>query len=164
MTMADRLAVMSEGQIVQCGTPHQVYEYPQSRFVASFIGSTNLFDGVIVEDAPDHIALESPDLPQRFYLNHGVSEPLGMRVTVSVRPERIAVLREQPAGTDNWARGSVSHVAYMGSHTLYQVRLDSGKVIDASVPSIVLAGGGGAGMDDEVYLRWAADSATVLSA
>lgn len=164
MTMADRLAVMSDGEIVQCGTPHEVYEHPQSRFVASFIGSTNMFEGVIVEEAPDHIVLESPDLPQRFYLSHGVSEPLGMQVTVSVRPERVAVVREQPAGADNWARGAVHHVAYMGSHTLYQVRLESGKMVEASLPSMVLAGGGGASVGEEVYLRWAADSATLLRA
>jgi len=54
MTMAGRIAVMSEGEIVQIGTPHEVYEYPNSRFTAEFIGSTNLFDGIVVEDEPDH--------------------------------------------------------------------------------------------------------------
>src|SRR5690606_3986475 len=101
MTLADRLAVMSDGLIVQCGTPHEVYEYPQSRFVASFIGSTNLFDSVITEDGPDHVALECADFPQRLYVDHGVSEPMGTALTVSVRPERVALLRHPPAGHDN---------------------------------------------------------------
>lgn len=86
MTMAGRLAVMSEGQIVQIGTPHEVYEYPNCRFSAEFIGSTNLFEGVTVEDEPDHVFIESPDLPCRLYVNHGITGPLGMPVTVSVRP------------------------------------------------------------------------------
>ncbi|TGN97122.1 ABC transporter ATP-binding protein, partial [Burkholderia sp. USMB20] len=62
MTMASRLAVMSEGRIVQIGTPGEVYEYPNSRFSAEFIGSTNLFEGRVVEDEPDHIFVESDDL------------------------------------------------------------------------------------------------------
>lgn len=162
MTMADRLAVMSEGRIVQHGSPHEVYEYPQSRFVASFIGSTNLFDAAVVAEASGHIVLESPDLPQRFYLSQSGGAPLGMDVAVAIRPERMTVLREPPPGTDNWAQGVVSHVAYMGSHSLYQVRLASGKIVEASVPSLLLASEGAAALGDEVYLRWAADSATVL--
>ena len=73
MTMANRLAVMSEGQIVQIGSPNEVYEYPNSRFSAEFIGSTNLFDGVTVEDEPDHVYIESPELPSRLYVSHGIS-------------------------------------------------------------------------------------------
>src|SRR5690606_202951 len=61
MTMADRLAVMSEGQIVQCGSPQEVYTFPNSRFVAGFIGSTNLFTGTIVVDEADHVLIESAD-------------------------------------------------------------------------------------------------------
>ena len=84
MTMAHRLAVMTEGQIVQCGTPQDVYAFPNSRFVASFIGSTNMFTGTIVVDEPDHVAIESPELSRPLYVSHGVSEPLGMDVHVSI--------------------------------------------------------------------------------
>ncbi len=86
MTMAGRIAVMSEGEIVQIGTPHEVYEYPNSRFSAEFIGSTNLFEGVVVEDEPDHVFVESTELPVRLYVNHGITGPLGMPVTISVPP------------------------------------------------------------------------------
>ncbi|WP_322089852.1 ABC transporter ATP-binding protein, partial [Burkholderia sp. BCC1999] len=66
MTMASRLAVMSEGKIVQIGAPGEVYEFPNSRFSAEFIGSTNLFEGRVVEDEPDHIFVESDDLEARM--------------------------------------------------------------------------------------------------
>src|SRR3546814_12282637 len=89
MTMAHRLAVMTEGQIVQCGTPHDVYAFPNSRFVAGFIGSTNLFTGTIVVDEPDHVLIESSELTRPLYVRHGVNEPLGMEVHVSIRPEQI---------------------------------------------------------------------------
>lgn len=163
MTMANRVAVMTEGKIRQIGTPQEVYAYPNSRFVAGFIGSTNLFEGVISVDQPSHIMIESEDLPRAFYVDHGVSEPLGMAVSVSLRPEQIRVARVAPAQEHNWAHGMVSHLAWMGSYALYQIRLDSGKTIEASVPSQVLATSELPGIDDEVYVSWGNDSVTVLS-
>jgi putrescine transport system ATP-binding protein len=163
MTMAHRLAVMTEGRIVQCGAPQEVYAFPNSRFVAGFIGSTNLFTGTIVVDEPDHVAIESDALARPLYVSHGVSEPLGMEVHVSIRPERIIVSRNAPEGKSNWAHGMVTHMAWMGSYALYQIRLDSGKVVEASVPSVMLAQTEAAGVDDEVFVSWDADSATVLA-
>lgn len=163
MTMANRVAVMTEGQIRQTGTPQEVYAYPNSRFVAGFIGSTNLFEGIISVDQPGHIMIESEDLPRAFYVDHGVSEPLGMAVSISLRPEQIRVTRVAPTQEHNWAHGMVSHLAWMGSYALYQIRLDSGKVIEASVPSQVLATSEPPGIDDAVYVSWGHDSVTVLS-
>lgn len=163
MTMADRLAVMSEGQIVQLGTPHEVYEFPNSRFSAQFIGSTNLFDGNVVEDEPDHVFVESTDLPVRLYVNHGITGPLGMPVTISVRPERIALTRKPPEGAYNWGRGKVSNIAYMGGYTLYHVTLDSGKVVVANLSSLATGEIDSPTFDDEVYVRWSASAGVVLT-
>ena len=163
MTMADRLAVMTDGEIVQCGTPQDVYAFPNSRFVASFIGSTNIFTGTIVVDEPDHVAIECEELGRRLYVNHGISEPLGMDVYVSLRPESVLVRREQPPGEVNWARGVVSHMAWLGSYALYQIRLDSGKVVEASVPGLMLAREDAPGIDDEFFITWDADSGVVLA-
>ncbi len=163
MTMADRLAVMTEGQIVQCGVPQEVYAFPATRFVAGFIGSTNLFTGTIVVDEPDHVLIESADLTRPLYVNHGVSEPLGMQVHVSIRPEHIQVRRQAPDMPSNWGHGMVSHVAWMGAYARYQVRLDAGLRVEALVPSQLLAQDDAPGVDDEVYLSWSSASATVLS-
>ena len=163
MTMAHRLAVMTEGQIIQSGTPQEVYTFPSTRFVAGFIGSTNLFTGVITVDEADHVMIESEALGRPLYVNHGVNEPLGMEVHVSIRPEHVRVLREAPATAHNWSRGVVSHMAWMGSHARYQVRLDSGQTMEAQVPSMVLATDEAPGVDDEVFVSWASDSATVLA-
>lgn len=163
MTMADRLAVMTEGQIIQCGTPQDVYTFPNSKFVAGFIGSTNLFDGHIVVDQPDHIIIESDQLSRPLFVSHGVSEPLGMDVHVSVRPEHIRVHTEQPLVEGNWAHGIVSHVAWMGSYVRYQVRLDSGFMLEANVPLVVMEQSNAPSVEDEVYVSWSSDSGTVLS-
>ncbi|MEI2417725.1 polyamine ABC transporter ATP-binding protein [Orrella sp. JC864] len=163
MSISDRLAVMTEGQIVQVGSPQEVYSFPASRFVAGFIGSTNLFTGTIVVDEPDHIAIETPDLPRPLYVSHGVSEPQGMEVHVSIRPENMVLDRNRPQGENNWGHGVVSHMAWLGSHALYQVRLVSGKVVEATVPAPQLARMDAPGVNDEVYVSWDNDSATVLT-
>ncbi|MFT4066236.1 ABC transporter ATP-binding protein [Paraburkholderia sp.] len=163
MTMANRLAVMSEGQIVQLGTPHEVYEYPNSRFSAEFIGSTNLFEGHTVEDEPDHVFIETPDLPCRLHVNHGISGPLGMPVTISVRPERIALTRKPPEGAYNWGKGVVTNIAYMGGYSLYHVKLDGGKTVIANVTSLALTEIDPPTWGDEVYVRWSASAGVVLT-
>jgi putrescine transport system ATP-binding protein len=163
MTMANRLAVMSEGEIVQLGTPNEVYEFPNSRFSAEFIGSTNLFNGNVVEDEPDHIYVESPDLPVRLYVSHGISGPLGMPVSISVRPERIALTRKPPEGVFNWGHGVVMNVAYMGGYSLYHVKLDSGKTVVANVSSLAISEIESPAWGDEVYVRWSASAGVVLT-
>lgn len=163
MTMAHRMAVMSEGQIVQCGAPQEVYDFPSSRFVANFVGSTNLFTGHIAVDEADHVQIESEQLNRPLYVNHGVSEPLGMEVHVSIRPERIRVHREQPAGDFNWAHGMVSHMAWMGSYARYLIRLDSGMQVEAAVSRLAMSQNDSPAVGEEVYIDWSGDSATVLT-
>ncbi|MEM5293151.1 polyamine ABC transporter ATP-binding protein [Burkholderia sp. JPY481] len=163
MTMANRLAVMSEGQIVQLGTPHEVYEYPNSRFSAEFIGSTNLFEGRTVEDEPDHVFIETPDLTCRLHVNHGITGPLGMPVTISVRPERIALTRKPPEGAYNWGKGAVTNIAYMGGYSLYHVKLEGGKTVIANVTSLALTEIDPPSWGDEVYVRWSASAGVVLT-
>ncbi|WP_418939694.1 ABC transporter ATP-binding protein [Paraburkholderia bryophila] len=163
MTMASRLAVMSEGEIIQLGTPHEVYEYPNTRFSAEFIGSTNLFDGHVVEDEPDHVFIDTPDLPCRLYVNHGITGPLGMPVTISVRPERIALTRKPPEGAYNWGKGVVTNIAYMGGYSLYHVKLEAGKTVIANVTSLALSEIDTPTWGDEVYVRWSASAGVVLT-
>ena len=163
MTMADRIAVMTGGQIVQLGTPYDVYAFPNSRFVASFIGSTNLFTGEIVVDEADQVEVASEDLPVNLYVDHGISEPLGMEVHVSIRPEEVKVSRVKPEQEKNWGRGEVTHVAWLGSYVRYQIRLDSGMLMEANLPSMVLPQAEAPEVEDEVYVSWSADSATVLA-
>jgi putrescine transport system ATP-binding protein len=163
MTMASRLAVMSEGRIVQIGTPNQVYEFPNSRFSAEFIGSTNLFEGKVVEDEPDYIFVESEDLETRMYVSHGVTGPLGMPVGISVRPERMRVTREKPTTPHNWARGVVSDIAYMGSYSLYHVRLPGGKVVVSHLSSLDLLGESAPSWNDDVFVSWSSNSGVVLT-
>jgi putrescine transport system ATP-binding protein len=164
MTMADRIAVMSEGRIVQTGTPEEVYEAPNSRFAAEFIGSTNIFAGRVAPDAADRIACA--ELPVPLALPHAMNARAGHPVTVSVRPERIGLARaderdELPAANAAWGR--VEQIGYMGSYTLYFVRLPSNAVVVANVPRGVLVQMAQApDYGDPVRITWSPRSMVVL--
>ncbi|OBV40461.1 ABC transporter ATP-binding protein [Janthinobacterium psychrotolerans] len=139
MSMATRIAVMSEGRILQVGAPGDIYETPNCRFVADFIGSVNLFDGHVTQDEPDHVVVDTPDV--RHYVSHGVTGNLGMEVSVAVRPEKIGIqldapgLEERASAAEhgyNCAQGAIVAMAYFGNETSYHVRLDSGAVVKVS--------------------------------
>ena len=139
MSMATRIAVMSEGRILQVGAPGEIYETPNCRFVADFIGSVNLFDGRITQDEPDHVVIATPD--GEHYVSHGITGNLGMDVSVAVRPEKIGIQIAPPALEEraspaehgyNCAQGVIVAMAYFGNETSYHVRLDSGAIVKVS--------------------------------
>src|SRR5580700_2184088 len=111
MTLASRIGVMNHGEIVQAGTPSEIYEFPSSKFVADFVGSVNMFEGKLIEDEPNYVRIASPELGGTIYVSHGISAPPEAVVWVAVRPEKIFMSTAPPAGTehgnDNLIRGVV---------------------------------------------------------
>jgi putrescine transport system ATP-binding protein len=162
MTMADRLAVMSEGQIVQMGTPDEVYEAPTSRFAAEFIGSTNLFSGVLLGD--ESRLFQCSDLEAPLQVQNPMNARSGLAVQISLRPERVIMSPLPPGQESNWARGKVEQIAYMGSYTLFYVRLGSGRLmaIDASRMA-VCAMERAPSYGETVYLSWGSECLVVLT-
>jgi putrescine transport system ATP-binding protein len=92
MTMASRLAVMSEGRFLQVGAPGDIYETPATRFVADFIGNVNLMEGTLSDDQVDHVIIDCADC--QHYVGHGITGTEGMAVTVALRPEKIRIGRD----------------------------------------------------------------------
>ncbi len=136
MSMATRIAVMSEGRILQVGAPGEIYETPNCRFVADFIGSVNLFEGHVRADEPDHVIVETGAL--RHYVSHGITGTNNMPVGVAIRPEKIALstapptLQERASPAEdgfNTAPGEITNVSYFGNETHFHVRLDQGSTI-----------------------------------
>ena len=121
MTMADRIAVMREGRFLQLGTPSEIYEHPQSRFVADFIGNVNLFEGRLVTDEPDHCEVQTEEV--LFHIDHGISGALGMELVVALRPEKIMLEPGHKAYPHNAVQGQVAGRLYMGSFTAYELQL-----------------------------------------
>jgi putrescine transport system ATP-binding protein len=163
MTLASRIGVMNHGEIVQVGTPSDIYEYPNSRFVADFIGSVNMFEGRIIEDEPDHVRIESEELGGTFYIDHGVSAAPTSTVWVAVRPEKISLSREAPPGSDNVARGVVKEIAYMGDLSIYLVKLAAGRMVRVTQPNTVRHAEGRITWEEEVYLHWHSTSPVVVT-
>jgi len=162
MTMSTRMGVMEDGKLRQIGTPNEVYEYPNSRYVADFIGTSNLFDSVVIENAPDHVVLYSDDIKGELYVNSSSPAPHGAHVTIAVRPEKIMMLPEMVNIEHNWAKGVVEEIAYLGDISIYSVRLDSGKIVRAQLPNLVRMVENPITWGDEVYLYWREETGVIL--
>ena len=162
MTMSSRIGVMQNGQIEQVAPPVEIYEYPNTRFVANFIGSANLFDGVVIEDEPDHIIVHCPDLDNDLYINYGAAIPTGSAVTVMVRPEKMIAQREEPLDTYNRIKGIVREIGYLGDVSIYHIRLESGKMVQVAQANRRHAAELPLTWEDEVFLTWNPSNGVVL--
>ncbi|WP_374385301.1 ABC transporter ATP-binding protein [Dongia sp.] len=163
MTLSTRIGVMNSGQIVQVGTPKEIYEYPNTKFVADFIGSVNLFEGNIVEDEPDHVLIGSPEAGTEIYIDHGISAAPGAKVWVAIRPEKMDLSKTRPDGDGrNATPGIVKGIAYMGNLSVYLIKLDSGKEVKVTMSNQRRAAEHAIDWDDRVYVTWHANSPVAL--
>ncbi len=162
MTMAERIAIMHLGCIEQIGSPVDIYETPISRQVCEFIGSVNLFDGEVVDDAEDHAVIACPQLERNIYVGHGVSTSVeDKRVTYALRPEKLIVTTEQPTCEHNWSSGKVHDIAYLGGHSVFHVELPSGMIVQSFVANAERRGTRPT-WGDNVFVCWEDDSGVVL--
>lgn len=163
MTLSSRIGVMTEGEIVQVGTPHEIYEYPQNRFVADFIGSVNVFEGRIKEDGEDHVIVESRDTGSDIYVPHGISGVEGQKVAIAVRPEKIEIGKTELENVRNSISGTVDEISYMGNVTVYKVMLDSGKRVRVSRSNRIRSTEDALAWGDVVHLGWAGTAGVVVT-
>ncbi|MGD8829752.1 MAG: polyamine ABC transporter ATP-binding protein [Pseudomonadales bacterium] len=164
MTMAHRLAIMEGGRIMQIGTPDEIYEQPNSRYTAEFIGSVNIFEGTLREDEPDYVIIDSPECPCDLYVGHGITGHQGMPVALALRPEKIFITRENPGQPHNQVEGTVEEIAYLGSHSVYHVRLASGRLLMATALNNARWGTERITWDDRVWVHWDGAAGVVLTA
>ncbi len=162
MTLSSRIGVMDRGEIVQVDEPHNIYEYPKSRFVADFIGSVNMFEGRVTEDAEDHVVIQSPETGGEIYVSHGVSCTPNQKLWFALRPEKVTLTREKPASSRNVAAGMVEDVAYMGNLSIYRVMLETGKRIQVTKPNLERHDRNSVRWDEAVYATWGDAAGIVL--
>ncbi len=161
MTMAQRIAVMSEGKFLQVGSPNDIYETPATRFVADFIGSVNLFEGTVTVDMPDRVHVECAECVH--YVGHGITGVQGMVVAVAVRPEKMTLSTVAPKKTEfNCVQGVVQNLSYFGSHTVYRIALLTGMVIKAMIENERRHVDGFAA-GSTVWVSWPDDAQIVLT-
>ncbi len=154
LTMSDRLVVMNGGRIEQLGAPDEVYERPTTRFVAGFIGTSNLLTDA-VERMDGDTAVIDRGHGQRVLVPHAnaVGAAAGRPLHVTVRPEKMRLCSEQPEAGQCALRGRLSEVVYLGSSTQYAVRTAAGEDMTVFVQNASDASNL-AGRGDDVWLSW----------
>jgi putrescine transport system ATP-binding protein len=162
MTLASRIGVMDHGEIVQAGTPTEIYEFPSSKFVADFVGTVNIFEGKLIEDEPEYVRIASEELGGTIYVSHGISAAPEAIVWAAVRPEKIFMSTAPPEGTDNVVRGAVQDIAYLGDLSIYLVKLPTGKVVRVTQPN-TSRHAEAITWEQQVYLCWDASSPVVVT-
>jgi spermidine/putrescine transport system ATP-binding protein len=163
LTVADQMAVMNQnGQIDQVGTPKEIYEHPKSVFVANFVGTTNIIQGILIQHGADWyldvdkmicIAIKVPD---------DMQVEVGDDACIGIRPEKILISKSMMTGFSNNLSGIVQSIVYQGRFTQYNVRLQNGytlQVFEQNEEHFVREG---IDYDDHVYVYWQKENVVLL--
>jgi putrescine transport system ATP-binding protein len=163
MALSTRIAVMNRGQVVQVGTPSEIYEFPQSRFVADFIGTTNLFEGTVSGSEPGHILVQSAEAGCELIVDELGRFGSGQRVWVALRPEKIRLSKQPIAGNRvNQVKGTVWELGYLGNRSTYRIKTETGKLVTVFAQNDRRTSEWTIDWSDEVYLSWTANCAVLL--
>jgi putrescine transport system ATP-binding protein len=166
MSLSTRIAVMDTGRFMQIGTPTEIYEFPSTRQVATFIGNANMFEGRILENGADHVTVESKTPQCQFYIDHGLSIQEGTKVWIALRPEKISITKgAPPQGSANTIKGMVDDIGYLGGISTYRVKIEGDRIIEVTSQNQVRPKDGNPPIDwdEEVHLTWDASSSGVLT-
>ncbi|BDR14092.1 putrescine ABC transporter ATP-binding subunit PotG [Vibrio sp. STUT-A11] len=161
MTMASRMAIMNKGQFVQIGSPESIYEHPNSKFSAKFVGTVNIFEGILENNQNDSCTVRSQELEHPICINEGISGVTGVPVMIAVRPEKMA-LSTHSNHSVNSCTGIVEDIAYMGNQSIYHVRLPSGKLVTATLQNTTRLRKDMPTWEQKVTLSWEMESCVVL--
>lgn len=164
MTVADRIAVMDHGKLIQVAGPSEIYEQPNSRYVADFIGDINLIEGRVASVEGTTIRVEAGTPKVSLVVEDDEPTSVGATVWVAVRPEKVRISHEEPVDvTVNAVQGTVWDIAYIGDVSVYHVKLDCGTTIRATVANVSRTVERPIGWEDRVWLTWSKSSGVVLT-
>jgi len=161
LTMSDRIAVMNEGKIEQVGTPDEIYNKPKTKFVADFIGETNLFEGVIETHSDNKLSVLL-DSDEKIDVIDGTLDKLkqGDSIYITIRPERMK-LSHSKVESKNMLKGIVKERIFVGSINKTVIKLSNEKEVIINEPAIDTLKFQGEG--DEVYVSWEYEDSVVIN-
>lgn len=162
MTMSNRVALMREGRIEQIDTPRMIYEFPRSRYSASFFGSINLLGGVVESQDDECINVRSDEAGGLLRVNYSHPIAVGSDVTVAVRPEKLRLLNAADEAP-NSVEGVIEEIAYLGDVSIYHVDLPSGKRVQFTQPNTQALAEQPLDWGQKVRLGWHSQAAGVLT-
>ena len=166
MTVADRIGVMNHGLLKQVATPSEIYEHPNSKYVADFIGNINILEGKVAKvDAAKHsVRLEGLPVPGAIEINSDTACTKGAGAFFAIRPEKVRIAHEPPADRSvNAIEGKVWDIGYLGDTSIYHVRLPSGSNMRAAVANTSRVVERPISWEDTVWLTWAPESGLILT-
>jgi putrescine transport system ATP-binding protein len=164
MTLADRIAVMDHGRIVQVGTPAEIYEQPNSRYVADFIGNINLIEARVVTNVAGQVRMDATGTGAVVDAHQQMAAATGDTVWFAIRPEKVAVSHEAPAHEGvNAVQGEVWDIGYLGDISVYHVRLPTGATVKATIANRSRIVDRPITWHDKVWLSWTHDAGVVLT-
>ncbi|MCS0502100.1 ABC transporter ATP-binding protein [Ancylobacter mangrovi] len=165
MTVADRIAVMNHGKLVQVAPPAEIYEQPNCRYVADFVGDVNILDARVESVDAGGLTLRAeaaPDMPMR--ISQGGEAKPGDSVSLAVRPEKLRVDLEPPADAGlNCLSGTIWDIGYLGDLSIYHVELPNGVRVKAAKPNLTRMVERPITWDDKVYVSFTPDAGVVLT-
>jgi putrescine transport system ATP-binding protein len=155
---------MDRGKVMQVGTPSEIYEFPASRFVADFVGTTNLFEGTVTACEPGLITVHCTETGCNLLVDDEGRFTPGQRIWVALRPEKIRIGKEPSSGVRvNQLRGTVWELGYLGNRSTYRIKTTSGKLITAFSQNERRTSQMAIDWSDEVFVSWGADAAVLLN-
>jgi putrescine transport system ATP-binding protein len=164
MTVSDRIAVMNQGNIVQIATPAEIYEQPNSRYVADFIGDINLIEGKVTALSDKKATLACPEIGVSIEAEATAGAKVGDGACFAIRPEKVRISLDAPAtGTANVISGVVWDIGYVGDVSCYRVKLDNGAVVKATLANVTRLVERPITWDDRVFVSWPSDAGLVLT-
>jgi len=165
MSISDHVAVMNEGEIIQYGTPFEVYESPVNAFVANFIGETNFFTGTVEKVEEEYFMLDTGRFGKIWFYKD-MEVKIGQVIQVSLRPEKVKVTKEKPITPQgikiNILEGTVDETIYLGSQTKYTIAVGNHYLqafkqhVRYLLDEVIIT------WKDRVYVWWFADDSYVL--
>lgn len=158
LSLSDRVCVMRDGQIVQVGSPQELYDSPNSRYVADFVGTSNFFDGRVVAVEAGRATLQT-DSGHRFSGDASADISAGEEGCLSIRPEQIRLARN---ASDSSLEVTVQNRIFLGEHTEYLVRNEALGNIIILAPRQAEAGALGFDTGERAHVSWSGDAALVL--
>lgn len=165
MTMADRIAVMDHGRIVQVATPGEIYEQPKTRFIAEFVGDVNILEGHVQGQESGLWCVKTPsaDVPLTIDDPDEVLHS-GQAVAIAVRPEKMVIQRDPPRpGAINVLTGEVWDIGYLGDWTVYRVKLATGEILRVTRANASRFVENPIDWDEQVYVTFAPNAAVILA-
>jgi putrescine transport system ATP-binding protein len=164
MTVADRIAVMDQGKVVQVATPAEIYEQPNSRYVADFIGDINILEGRIASSGDASVKLDCIGTAATIEIDQELPAKTGDAAWFAIRPEKVAISLDRPdGGMVNAVEGEVWDIGYLGDVSIYHVRLATGATVKATVTNRTRLVERPISWDDKVWLSWSRDGGVVLT-